>query len=437
MGTRVFRLNEFVLLELNDANDDVDFYKVMNEVDGNVPQFEPVSSDFNKIIWDNGVYKHRLNKVYTNAGLYVPGQLTGRVNSVEYSNARFLLKQGFSFDDVFGLHFIIKDVTSNTVLTSCLRQVLDFSVPATPYFNGADQFTAETTIMIPLSSNVLVAQVTTVTNDDISDSGSNIGLVYNYPYEFVPLIEDKPVPDFIVSSLSLDDNHYIRVQVSTTENKTVEQSVLDYFGLEIADINVTHVIDYGNEELGYKSLRVSNEDNRYLPVNVGLNLLEFGNSMITITSTTEIEVDGKLMKRQATLNTDLSVINPYLVSLITHPDTLYPVEVNNSTIVQNTIIETREQREIIKVLQPVFAEMINDSFKFERKNIYFDRLTSASYLRIIKDDKNDEQLIASQITVDNRYYFDLSQATPVVANGSYQLLDMNTLKVFGSGTFTV
>ena len=108
----------------------------------------------------------------------------------------------------------------------------------------------------------------------------------------------------------------------------------------------------------------------------------------------------------------------------------------NEQVIEHKTINTPKQIRVVTVPQPVFIEMISDTFKIENKNISFKNLTVPAYL-IIAPQTDDEQLIESKITIDNVIYFDISDFKPVEKECEYQLLNKSNLMIIGKGIVKV
>jgi hypothetical protein len=431
MSTNIFRITTDSLIKLVTKTDLIDFYSIKSELSLDETQYV-YADDINKTVWSSGTYSKKLNKIYSNTALYTPGSSNTVVNHL-YSAAHVMIRQGFSWDNVFGLHLLITDSNTNEVLVSRIIESTDFSVTSSKELISGSFWLEECIVYIPTVSNVLSAQITTITYDDIS---SDDGSIYNYPNDSVVLVEEKPTPDYIKCSAILDSNNFLNIKVTTTENKTVEQSILDYFDVEDSEITVNYLINYGNETTGYYTYKISNEDYKYNIIKFALDLSEF-TSTVEIVVTCQIYVDSKLMTREVSLTTDIESLNTLISAQITHPDTNYPVTVSTTNTITQTKIETSQKTKIIAVYQPVFCELITDSFVFELKNIIFDKLVNPTYLKLIATDSDDEQILLSETTTDSKFYFDLSKFTAISEATTYELYDATTLSLIGKGTVTI
>lgn len=431
-----YRIVDFCILKIFQTNEIKTFNYVDTEESFNNKQYL-VDTDIEKTVWDSGQFKHRLNKVYNSDILLTPTKSL-MDNSAE---CRLILKQGFNWTNIFGIHIVIKNLQSGETLISKVLTIDDFHVSENKELLEGSFWTDETVFYILRTKDILGASINIVTYEDIEETGTNIGLIYNYPTEYQPLVTEKPIPDYIQTKIKFDElSHFIKIQPYTTELKTLEKSILDYFDLEVANISIKHIIKYGienNISTNYKTIGISNEDNTFGEVEVGLNLLPFYNpedqETITIYVSTEISVNEKLMKRDSVLTTNLvDVMNPIIAEQIKNPETVFPVDVIKKNIINQNIIDTEKEIRVVPITQPVFVEMITSDIIYDNKTISFDNIISYAYLSI-KPKSGDPQVISTHLTANNKYYFDLGELIPIEKEGTYQIIDVLTSKVIGEG----
>lgn len=439
MKRNIFRLNDYLIAKINNYVLTEPFFKVSTDINSINNQYFQFS-DLNDIVWESGDFAHRLNKLYNSNYLFNPNNVPNLnptdINTIEIS---LLLKQNFSWKNIFGLLVVVKSSLNQDVL--CSKIVKNFQITGNKELIDGSFWLEDCKIKIPNRTNeTLLIEVVKIYNSDIEVINTNsLGFINVYPIEFTPLISEESIPDFIKTLIALDVNHYLTITPYTLENKTLEQSILDYFGITMSNIEIQHVINYGVDSIGYKALRIQNELNTFSSINIGLNLLDFSNpnnDAINIYVNTEIYVDGKMMRRDAMLTTTiLETINPLIANKIVQPISIYPVNVKNETIVNNTIIETKEEVKIISVIQPIFAELINENIIFELKNIYFTKIVKPALLKLIKTNTDEEQIILSKRTNDNQYYFDLKDLYLIKSNTTYEIIDKENNQLIGKGNF--
>jgi len=435
----IHRINDFTLFKFIEVEDLMNFSVVEDEINLTNKHFIPVTTNIEQddlfianIIWESGLHSHTLNKIYSSLPLYVPPVIGENIQDLKYTNLHILIKGDIDWIDVFGLHVIVKNSKTNEILLSQNIGLNQFLVTGDKELVDGAFWMEECVVQIPTIKDIMSCAVTTIYYEDISNE---TGVISNFTQDFILLIDEKPIPDYIKTILSLDSNHFLKIQLKTDETKTLEKSILDYFDSSSAVIEISHVINYGNENLGYESIRVSNENNKYLPISIGLNLLPYLNppQLVNIFVSSEIIVSNKLMKREASLNTELSPINPFLNGLITHPETNFPVEVTKVTEVVNTIIHAKESIKFVPVFQTVFADLVVDDLHYVAKDVYFDKIKNPCYMRINATDKNPEQIILSKTTSDHRIYFDLTEINPIAMDTTYELIDVENMKIITVG----
>lgn len=434
MSTNVFRINKFSLLKITDIVDIMNFFQVKDEINLTTKQYLDANDDA-LTVWLSGTYAQRVNTSYLGT-LYTPINVV----SEKYQEVSLLLPQGFSWLNVYGIHIVIKTINSGDILISKLCTSNEFHLTQNKELINGTFWLEEIVFNIPKVLEGIETQITIIKNEDIDLSDTNIGYIYpSLTSEFITLISEKPIPDFIVSVLNLDENQFATFGIKTTElSKTIEESILDYFGLQTATISIKHFVNYGNDTFGYKAISLSNEINKYSDVTVGLNLLEFYDSnnptlKVNIMLTTQITVNNTIMTRTNQLSTDLSDLSPFIESLIVHPATNYPVTVENVITNNNTIIESKKSTKIIPVIQPIFVELIHDDIIFEQKKIYFQNITQPANLILNAGKQDVLQILISDKTSDNKYYFDLTKLIQITENSTYQLIDFSSQSIIGKG----
>ena len=432
-----YRITEDTLLTINDSvTERKDFFRYPQIVNVLTQFLSKDNNELNNTVWNFGQYSSRINKVFNSLPLVDASTLVS-VNA-RYKNASLLLRQGFRWDDVFGILLVIKGINSGITYISKVLTIDDFSVDSNSSIEliQGSFWSANSIFDIPRfdSEEQLICNVTVIKFDDVISSGSQIGYINTYPKtidHFEPLVSEKSIPDYIVSTLNYDENNMLVIEPKTLQlNKTLEQSILDYFGFndKVVPITVSHVIKYGTESIGYNTYRLSNELNNYGPVVIGLDFSQFGNEIISIFLSTEIECNNILMKRETHNIFDLrNIINPVIGKLITGDITVYPVNVEVNNVITNTIIETITENKIIPIYQPIYSELINENIEFGNKNISFNNVINSLVKYMMKINKSaataEDQFIMSQITSDNKIYFDLSTIIQPSPNTQYYILE--------------
>lgn len=209
----------------------------------------------------------------------------------------------------------------------------------------------------------------------------------------------------------------------------------------MANISIEHQIRYGNISKGYKTLVVSNGDNPYREVNVGLNLVGIATEEepeVNIFVTTQITVDSKVMRRDTSITTNIyETINPIIADLIKTPETLFELRLNKQTNVVHKVIEQKTVEKIIPILQPTYIQIVAQNVVFENKNITFSNVTETCYL-ITENTKKDESVtIMTHQTKEGKYYFDLSEISILNEDAPFRVVTAKDSRLVQTGTLTV
>lgn len=430
----LYRIDDFCLLKETKTYNINRFHKHENQYISNDEQVWETALDSS--VWFSGEFKHRLNRVYDQI-LYNPQFID---YSEIYSSVYTLyLRQGFTFKNLFGILFVAQDMLTEEILISRLFTQNDFYVSDTKELVNGTFWIQQCNFLVPRTENNVQVQIAYVTYEDVEMSGDNIGFIHNYPIEFIPLLSEKPYPDFIRTIVSFDNANFLNIETITTENKTLEQSILDYFGVSLANITLTHQIKYGTISKGYKTISISNDDYTFGPVNIGLNLSEFyeknvNPNEVNIFVTTIINVDSKVMRRSTSITTNLfETINPILADLITSPTEVYDLRLNKITNVTNKVIEQNTISKIVPILQPTYVQIVDTDIYFENKNISFNNVTETCYFITEKTDKDESYTIMTHQTKEGKFYFDLSEISTLNKSTTFKVVSAKDSKLVQTG----
>ena len=161
-------------------------------------------------------------------------------------------------------------------------------------------------------------------------------------------------------------------------------------------------------------------------------------AVVNIFISTEINVDGKLMKRETMKSFDtLITLSQLLIDKVEFPKTNVDIKIEKIENVENTIIQQRTDSKIIPILQPIYIELINNDIVIENKNISFNSVNNPTYLKINSTKNTKEQYLLSKLTIDNKYFFDCEDLIPVEEETTYVLTDAITNKIIGNGKVLV
>lgn len=444
-----YRISPDILLQVVKSTNYTDYQEVGIQVNGENFTQAVIENELvlNQTVWNVGVYSGRLNKVFNSSNLIDFADINNP-KSYRSKNCSLLLRQGFSWNDLFGILVVMKGMTSGYIYTSQLMTISDFQLNFEASRELIDNafWTSEKLFNIPdlgTDENLMVS-IESVSFSDVVNSGPEIGLITTYPksiFNFESLVAEAPLPSYIDVSINISETHYIKIQPVTLQpNKTVEQSLLDYFNLSknVVPIEISHVIKYGTDDNGFKTLRVSNEDDAYSPVIIGLDFIQTVGTSVMVFVSTEFVVNNILLKREHSLLFDYNdVLNPILAEVILKGSdlTVFPVNVTKETIINHNVIQQETEQKIVTITQPVYIELVKENILFENKNISFEAIKEYSYMTI-KDSKTGiEQFIQSKITADNKYYFPLTKVSKPEINSTFTIISSITNALIGKGMF--
>lgn len=444
----LYRITPDVLLKLNKNISDVESFKLYE--DGNNKQYiselfdSPETNSLDSSVWNFGDYPNTLNKVFNSLRLIDNDDLTV-VNNQKIITGSLMLRQGFSWNDVFGILFVVKSMGNQftkKILLSQIYDINDFKInPDNSKELISGQFwTKYINFCIPNLGENLMVSVEIVNFSDVEAGSTNLGEIYNYPTNdssYEPLVNEELIPDFIQTDVDIQNNLFLKIQPKTLElNKTLEQSILDYFSLSnnVVTIDISHVVKYGTETSGYKTIRISNEDNKFGFVKFGLDLTEFDSTQVIVFVSSEIVCNNKLMIRNQQLIFDyMDILNPAIANIIQNPETVYPVQITNVQEINNTVIETKTETKILPIFQTIFAEIVTENVKFENKKIIFENIKKPCYFTIPKT----EEFILSKVTAEDKYYFDLSELIEPENDIEYNILDASDKSLIQKGLLII
>ena len=416
----------------------IDVDSVKTDVQGQVVSYE---ADLKSVVWDRGnqTYSHRKNWSFSQGVLYTPPSSQVILNN-KFIKISFYIPQLFSWEGIHGLLLTIKGCESDDIYINRLFTINDFEYNNEKLLKDQIFWLESTTFNIPDSNEEFYAQCTIIKDSDINVEG----YIYNYPTFFQPIIQSKPLPDYIITRADLDNAGFLHLVPDTLEDKTLENSLKDYFGYsrdKSIPITIQHVITYSGINLttGYKEntiLRVSNEENNFNEVVVGIDLsrwidVDNPEQKFVIDIATEINVDSKLMTRYTTVIADLTTEVVNLLASQSVPQYITQEKVEEVTQVNQTVINKPVETQIVKIYQPIFVKYIEKDVQYQNVRISFANLTEDCYLMV------EDDYIESHITSDGIYYFDLSELNPITQDTEYQIVTKNGSIVIGSGMLTI
>lgn len=432
MENNIHRITEWSLLRFGKVSVTTNF--CLQQLDADTKQFvehEDASKSWDNIVWYN---TKNLNKLYYDTEpqiKYVPNS----EKQLQSKPVELLIQEGYDFTSIFGILIVISDLDSKNIYVSKIIKESDFQITNNKLLIDGKFWLLKYDLHIPETTSNLCCEIV-----EIKYNRFNNHKLLDYPTELTPLFNTKPASDNILCKVSFDNGYWLNIEPYTTLNKTMVQAVLDYFETEVSsNITCQYKITYGDKQNGYNSITVKNEDNIFGAIKLGLDLTPYNLAEINVVM--EIIVDGKYMRRTSVLSMNVKqLFASYITDNITHPTTNYPVEVTKNYVLNQEVIETKTNREIVTVFQPVFVEIVTNDITIENKNITFPNVNIPSYLVIFdaEEKSNDStQVIYSKPLADGKVYFDCSELKQITKNSKYQLFDSETNKIIGSGNVLV
>lgn len=439
-------------------------YIMINELNtdssGVVTSYNIVSDK--KILWcyGNTTYNHRLNYNLTDGYLYNLNDTTTDnitfndhishiIQNQHYIQCELYLPQGYDWSNMYGIRLIVKGSTTNNIYYSEMLSTLDFTISETRHLLYGSFWVESYKLYLPLVSDEdFLISIIETNIDEVSNTGL-VSAWQNSTDSFQSLIQNQPYPDYITTTLSLDDRYFLKLSTQTTESKTLQRSILDYFQYSessIVPITITYLIYYSDQIIS-----VSNQLNTFDPITIGLDLFSYFydtetstivHDSLLIDVTTEIKVDSKTMTRESdTLTIEYSDILTSVQSAFASvaftqyaPQTINIQNVDKSQTINTNIIQKSVETKVVQIYQNVFIELVDTDFKYERKNVSFHNINRESYMLIYS---TKETSIYSSVTSDGIYYFDMTIITPLTKDTSYEIYSADSNIMLGKGIITV
>ena len=403
------------------------------------------NANINNIVWDGGndTYYRRVNYNYIVGNLYSP-TISQILPYKQFIYLEYFIPQFYNWNGKYGILLTVKGASTNSIYVNKLLTIDDFNISGSRILRNGRFWLESNISKILLTTEELYVQATEILTNEISSDPQNIGYLYNYPNNFLPIVQEKSFPDFIVTDLSLDPNGFLTIYPKTLENKTLENSLKNYFDYQqnqlvsifIHYIVTTQGLNHQTNVLENKIIRVSNEENNFNYLKIGLDFSDWLNPQnpyyyFPIDVLTVINVDGKIMQRSSHINADFSTQIIAFNERNQQPQNLNFQNIEETVTVNQTVIEKPVETKIVKVFQPIFVKFIQRDFKYERINITFENLTKPAYMTIAG------QILQTDITSDGTYYFNLSKISPPSEATTYELFLTGEEIKIGEGNITL
>ena len=401
------------------------------------------NADMKRLVFDFGTtqYLYKMNVDMGGNQVISPSG----VENKDYFELFLYLHQGFDWTNVHYIHFLVKPVGKpDTVLFGQLLDTNDFKVDSTIRFTNQIGWTDCAKLFIPFTDNDIELSIMLVRHDGISNKVDNYGYLYGYPKELTPLHFNKPFPDYITTHLSFDENQFLRINTTTKESVTLEESIRNYFSVkpgDIENINIDYTIDYSgiNKKTNLfenKIYKIENYLNNFNPVVYGLDINDWidwidpTNNNFNIVVTTSIYCNGKSSRRVNRITADFSSI--VINRPVKQPNSIISTVVEEKTIINQQIINKPVETKIIGIVQPVGIIITDKDINYSPDNVTFNNITVDSYMII-----DGSGTINSSKTSDGIVYFDLSTVIKPTQDTNYRIYDATNSKLLGKGRIKV
>lgn len=447
-----FRIKPDILLEIEKPNNSLIPFKRITFVDNNLNQYveqgividdssvtHETISHWNLIFPGNvnlsptpATSKNRVNAIFSEVLCDSSDINTFDSVNMKYFDCNLYLRQGVSWTNVFGVVVVIRSNDDiHKVLYSQYFTPSHFTLNVidsiiSPKIINGDFWTYKAKFKIPRFDTDLdnvIIETYFLTYDNISTNPSNIGTIFNYPEnlnDFEILSPTKPLPDYIKLAANVNANNMFEFGIFTTQPfKTLQQSILEYLDLgnTVVPIFISYLINYGTDSLGYKNIRIQNEDNNLMPLTIGLDMSEFMeivSKKINVNFVAEIVVNGITMTRQLSVIYDYHTLYDPLIAAVytTVPSTEYPVIVVEKNVIEQIIVENKTETKIVPIIQQFAVALVLKDFVYEPKNIVFDNpmINENSYMNIGNDIDNIGNItIYAKPTIDGTFYFNVNK----------------------------
>lgn len=367
----------------------------------------------------------KINKYWGAPNNILDIQYLDYIESYKQFQAELLLQQGFNWDSVFGILFVLKDSLTNVVYKSRILVASDFNINYKNELINGTFWASSIKFWLPdimlLEQSVSFA-VEIIKFEDIHNDNT----ILIYPNEFEALIPDMPLSDKVSVGLSFNDSLMLEIETkSLLPEYTVEQLLKWNFSIpEISNISVQHLIKFPSDTEGnYHELLVSNEVYALNKITIGLPIIIVNANQTSnptpqvIEVTTFFKINGLLATRYSTILWDYhEAMNTFIskyVATVNENTTLNPVNVVEEITINNNIIDTIKDLKITQISVPTYVELITDKkVNAYNKNIAFNEVSFESYMKIYfdADETSEKNLhILAQKTLENKYYFDIAE----------------------------
>ena len=445
----LYRIHDNVLLSLEYNTRTIrPVYKYTKD---NIIQYvDKIEEELSSTVWYKDYLNigKKLNRYWSQNNYLVDISNFEEVTTYKQIEAQLLLKQGFDWDNIFGILFVLKDRNSNVIYKSRIFVTTDFQINYNNQQINGTFWSSSIKFWIP---DILLIEQSTSFDVEIIDFDSihSDNTILNYPQTFEALIPDMPLSDKVSINLNWNDKLQLEIEpVSLIPEYNVEQILMWNFSVnEIQNISVQHLIKYlADTDGNYSEILISNNINQLNKVILGLPLIYTDKPQL-IEVTTFFRVNGLLATRYNTIiwnhfETMQNLLEQYIA---TKNDNIVvnPVNVIEEINIENKIIDTIKDTKLAQIITPVFVEIISDKqIISDNKNISFKEVKQTSYIKVYFDSEDESSeknvYILSKITNENIIYFDLGEVNTLIREGGiksvpFKLFDYVTGKLILAG----
>lgn len=445
----LYRIHDNVLLSLEYNTRTIrPVYKYAKD---NIIQYvDKIEEELSSTVWYKDYLNigKKLNRYWSQNNYLVDISNFEEVTTYKQIEAQLLLKQGFDWDNIFGILFVLKDRNSNVIYKSRIFVTTDFQINYNNQQINGTFWSSSIKFWIP---DILLIEQSTSFDVEIIDFDSihSDNTILNYPQTFEALIPDMPLSDKVSINLNWNDKLQLEIEpVSLIPEYNVEQILMWNFSVnEIQNISVQHLIKYlADTDGNYSEILISNNINQLNKVILGLPLIYTDKPQL-IEVTTFFRVNGLLATRYNTIiwnhfETMQNLLEQYIA---TKNDNIVvnPVNVIEEINIENKIIDTIKDTKLAQIITPVFVEIISDKqIISDNKNISFKEVKQTSYIKVYFDSEDESSeknvYILSKITNENIIYFDLGEVNTLIREGGiksvpFKLFDYVTGKLILAG----
>lgn len=372
------------------------------------------------------VESKRVNKVFEHSEILHPDLLqkqTLPTHSVQLNISNYDIS-------LYGMLLVIYDYKTETTLLSRVLYANDFVINSNVTLIDGKFWNYSVHLNVPVINAVRYGvSLVPIHYTDIDRSGGpGLGALYNYPrvYDMIPIIDRGVMPDYITCKLNWSKaNQYITIGIDTSEqHKSIEKSLLDIFELKEAQISIEYLLTWGNDANGWKSITVTNNDNKFRPISLLLDFQPFIGKPVRVIATMNVRVDGKLLQRQIT--SDERIIDSIYVlqNIVEKPlnHNIVDVTISNDINQDVLVVSPKFEERFVGLSTSVYAQQITN----ENRDIVISGSERKIKFNIPEvESKFDDSTVL--IVIDEDTNRPVSSLKPIRTSDGVYIFDMNLM----------